>query len=118
MGPELIHFVESPGFTKRIDKLASVDVLFSLQNDLVNDPELGDLMAGCAGARKGRVGNKAAGKGKSGGFRYIYVYIVIAGTIYLIHFYGKNEKANLSKAERNELANLVTELKRLYGEEN
>ena len=40
MGPELIHFVESPGFTKRIDKLASVDVLFSLQNDLVNDPEL------------------------------------------------------------------------------
>lgn len=43
---------------------------------------------------------------------------MIAGTIYLIHFYGKNEKANLSKAERNELAKLVKELKRLYGEEN
>ena len=118
MKAELIHFVESPGFTNRIDKLASLDVLFSLQNDLVKDPELGDLMAGCAGARKGRVGDKAAGKGKSGGFRYIYVYIVIAGTIYLIHFYGKNEKANLSKAERNELAKLVKELKRLYGKEN
>ena len=75
-------------------------------------------MAGCAGARKGRIGDKAAAKGKSGGFRYIYVYIVIAGTIYLIHFYGKNEKANLSKAERNELAKLVKELKRVYGEEN
>lgn len=73
-------------------------------------------MAGCAGARKGRVGDKSAGKGKSGGFRYIYVYIVIAETIYLIHFYGKNEKSNLSKAERNELATLVKELKRLYGE--
>ncbi|MBK9527927.1 MAG: addiction module toxin RelE [Acidobacteria bacterium] len=118
MRAKLIHFVESPGFTNRIDKLASLEVLLSLQNDLIRDPELGDLMAGCAGARKGRVGDKAAGKGKSGGFRYIYVYIVIAGTIYLIHFYGKNEKGNLSKAERNELAKLVKELKRLYGEEN
>ena len=118
MRAKLIHFVESPGFTNRIDKLASLEVLLSLQNDLVKDPELGDLMAGCAGARKGRVGDKAASKGKSGGFRYIYVYIVIAGTIYLIHFYGKNEKANLSKAEQNELAKLVKELKRLYGEEN
>jgi hypothetical protein len=70
------------------------------------------------GGEKRPGGNKAAGKGKSGGFRYIYVYIVIAGTIYLIHFYGKSEKANLSKAERNELAKLVKELKRLYGEEN
>src|SRR5215210_4517835 len=116
MKPELIHFVETPGFTNRIDKLASLDVLFSLQNDLVKDPDRGDLMAGCAGARKGRVGDKSAGKGKSGGFRYIYVYIVIAGTIYLIHFYGKNEKANLSKAERNALAKMVRTLKRLYGE--
>ena len=118
MGSDLIHFVESPGFTNRIDKLASLEVLFSLQNDLVKNPEHGDLMAGCAGARKGRVGEKATGKGKSGGFRYIYVYIVIAGTIYLLHFYGKNEKANLSKAERNELAKLVKELKRLYGEKS
>jgi len=86
MKARLIHFVESPNFTDRIDKLASLEVLLSLQNDLVRDPELGDLMAGCAGARKGRVGDKAAGKGKSGGFRYVYVYIVIAGTIYLIHF--------------------------------
>ena len=118
MTAKLIHFVESPGFTNRIDKLASLDVLFSLQSDLVMDPQMGDLMPGCAGARKGRVGNKVAGKGKSGGFRYIYVYIEIAGTIYLIHFYSKNEKSNLSKAERNELGKLVKELKRLYGEES
>ena len=118
MSSELIHFVEAPGFTNRLDKLASLDVLFSLQNELVKNPELGDLMAGCAGARKGRIGDKALGKGKSGGFRYIYIYIEIAGTIYLLHFYGKNEKANLSKAERNELAKLVKQLKRLYGEKS
>jgi hypothetical protein len=52
-------------------------------------------MEGCGGARKGRVGDKASGKGKRGGFRYVYLYIEIAGTIYLLHFFGKNEKANL-----------------------
>ena len=117
MASELIHFVESPGFTKRIDKLASLDVLFALQSDLAKDPLLGDLMEGCGGARKARVGDKSSGRGKSGGFRYIYMYIEIAGTIYLLHFFGKNEKANLSKAERNEVAKLVKELRRLYGEE-
>ena len=113
MASELIHFVESPGFTKRIDKLASLDVLFALQSDLAKDPLLGDLMEGCGGARKARVGDKSSGRGKSGGFRYIYMYIEIAGTIYLLHFFGKNEKANLSKAERNEVAKLVKELRRL-----
>src|SRR5260221_10731415 len=62
MKAELIHFVESPGFTDRIDKLASLDVLFSLQNDLVKDPELGDLMAGCAGARKGPGREQSSGQ--------------------------------------------------------
>lgn len=117
MASDLIHFVESPGFTKRIDKLASMEVLFSLQSDLVKNPLLGDLMEGCGGARKARVGDKGiSGRGKSGGFRYVYLYIEIAGTIYLLHFFGKNEKANLSKAERNEVAKLVKELKRLYVE--
>lgn len=118
MSADLIHFVESPGFTRRIDKLASLEVLFTLQTDLVRDPEAGDLMEGCGGARKARVGDKTTGKGKSGGFRYVYIYIEIAGTIYLIHFFGKNEKANLSKAERNEVAKLVKELKRLYGKKD
>lgn len=118
MASELIHFVEAPGFTKRIDKLASTDVLFSIQSELVRNPLHGDLMEGCGGARKARVGDKSSGRGKSGGFRYVYLYIEIAGTIYLLHFFGKNEKANLSKTERNEVAALVKELKRIYGEKN
>ena len=118
MATDLFHFVESPGFSKRIDKIASLDVLFSLRSDLARNPLLGDLMEGCGGARKGRVGDKGSSKGKSGGFRYVYFYIEIAGTISLLHFFGKNEKANLSKAERNEIAKLVKELKRLYGEKD
>ncbi|MEQ1605038.1 MAG: addiction module toxin RelE [Pyrinomonadaceae bacterium] len=118
MSDELIHFIESPGFTKRFDKLASLDVLFTLQNELIRDPELGDLMAGCSGARKARIGDRSMARGKSGGFRYVYVYLEIAGTIYLLHFFDKNEKANLSKAERNELGMLVKRLKSLYAKES
>ena len=101
MKPELIHFVESPGFTKGIDKLASVELLFALQNDLINDPERGVLIAGCAGARKARIGDPASGRGKSGGFRYVYIYIEVTGTIYLLHFFAKNEKAYRKLIETN-----------------
>jgi len=118
MKSKLIHFVEAPGFTRRIDKLASLDVLFALQSELVLNPELGVLMTGCAGARKARIGERSSARGKRGGFRYVYVYIEIAGIIYLLHFFDKNEKANLSKAERNELGVLVKELKGLYGEKD
>jgi hypothetical protein len=31
MATDLFHFVESPGFSKRIDERASLEVLFSLQ---------------------------------------------------------------------------------------
>jgi hypothetical protein len=114
MTGELIHFVETKIFTKRIDKLASIDVLLALQNELARDPKLGALISGCAGARKGRIADKNQSRGKSGSFRYIYVYIEIAGTIYLLYFYGKNEMDNLSNAERNEIAKLVTRLKSKY----
>lgn len=116
MERDLLHFVETGVFTKKLEKIASTDVLFELQSDLLKDPELGDLIPGCAGARKARIANKQQSRGKSGSFRYIYIYIKVASTVYLLTFYGKNEKADLSKTERNELAKLDRKLKGIYGE--
>jgi hypothetical protein len=48
-----------------------------------------------------------AGMGKSGGARVIYYYHSDRIPLFLLTAYGKNERANLSKAERNELAQLV-----------
>lgn len=112
----LLHFVETPVFTKRLDKLASMEVLFDLQNELCANPQLGDLIQGTNGARKARIGDKQQNRGKSGAFRYLYLYLENAETVYLLVFYGKNEKDNLSKAERNEIAELVVLLKTAYGE--
>ena len=73
-------------------------------------------MEGCGGARKARVGDKAHGRGKRGSFRYIYVFLKKAGVIYLLMFYGKNEKDELSKDEKKVIESLVRQLKEKYGE--
>lgn len=46
-------------------------------------------------------------RGKSGSSRVVYVDFAIYEKIYLISAYAKNEKENLSKAERNEIKKLI-----------
>lgn len=58
-------------------------------------------------------------KGKSGSSRVCYVDFLIHETVYLITVYSKNEKDNLSKAERNEIKKFIDILeKRLGGNDN
>lgn len=45
--------------------------------------------------------------GKSSGVRVIYYVHNETMPLYLLTMFAKNERANLSKAERNELAGLV-----------
>jgi hypothetical protein len=48
-----------------------------------------------------------AGRGKRGGARVIYYWHNERLPLLLLAAYGKNEKANLSKAERNSMKQLV-----------
>ncbi|NMF99543.2 type II toxin-antitoxin system RelE/ParE family toxin [Aromatoleum toluolicum] len=59
----------------------------------------GGVFASCPWSRGGR--------GKSGGVRVIYYFHSEAMPLYLLTLVAKNERANLSKAERNTLAELV-----------
>ena len=95
MNEPLLHFVETPIFTKRIDKLASVEVLFDLQNELIINPKRGDVLQGTNGARKARIGERQQKRGKSGSFRYIYIYLEQVGIVYLMFIFAKNEQVNL-----------------------
>ena len=76
---------------------------------MLRNPEIGDLIQGTGGLRKMR--HRAAGRGKRGGYRVTYLYVPSRETIYLITLYAKNEKENLSPAERNELRKVVEVLK-------
>ncbi len=82
--------------------------LADLQSMILLDPEAGALMRDTGGLRKLRV--PLEGRGKRGGARVCYVDFVVKEAIYLITAYPKNEKDNLSKAERNEVRKLIDRL--------
>ena len=53
----------------------------------------------------------AKGKGKRGGGRIIYLYLVIAARIYLIRCYAKNVRTDLTADEKKQLRQIAASLK-------
>jgi hypothetical protein len=80
--------------------------LRQLQETLLEHPKAGKVIRGTKGLRKIRIAFE--GQGKSG--RVAYVDFTVHETIYLITAYHKNEKDNLSKAERNAIAKIIVRL--------
>ena len=108
----LITVVELPEFIKRAGKLLLKTEKDELLFYLSSKPKAGTLIQGTGGIRKLRWASK--GKGKSGGSRVIYIYYNDSTPLFLLTIFGKNEKVNLSKSERNELAKLIKELIKSY----
>jgi len=105
--------VEMPEFQKRSYKLLSNSERLSIINYLAAHPSAGDIMQGTGGIRKLRW--SAQGKGKSGGVRVIYYHRNESMPLFLLTLFGKGEKANLTKAERNELSKFTSLLTNNYG---
>lgn len=101
----MITVAEVPEYIRRVEKLLSNVERRDVIDYLAAHPKAGDLMEGTGGIRKLRWGR--GGQGKSGGVRVIYYFHSEAMPLYLLTLFAKNERANLSKAERNELAGLV-----------
>jgi hypothetical protein len=78
---------------------------------LIDRPDAGDVIPGLGGVRKLRWAAK--GRGKRGGARIIYLYVVIAARIYLLRCYSKSERADLTTDEKKEVRQLVAYLKGL-----
>lgn len=86
----------------------SDDDLKKLQLELLLNSQNYPVMQETGGLRKMRFALENCGK--SGSIRVVYVDFVIYETIYLISAYSKNEKDNLSKAERNTIKMLIEKL--------
>ena len=100
------EFVMLPEFDRKWKDMGLTDrELKALQEELTINPQKGDVMQGTGGLRKIRVAFE--GKRKSGSARVCYVDFAVYERIYLITAYSKDEKDNLSKAERNEVKKLI-----------
>jgi hypothetical protein len=73
------------------------------------EPDAGELIVGSGGCRKLRLAGK--GKGKSGGYRIITYFYSYDAPVYLLLAFAKNQMANLSKSQVNELAAITKVLK-------
>ena len=93
--------VETPSYLALAEKLFSDAERADIVLMVAADPECGDVVAGTGGFRKVRVAR--SGMGKSGGARVIYIFRNETFPLFLITVFPKNEKANLTKAERNAL---------------
>ena len=103
------EFVIMPEFDHQWQRLGLGDnELRQLQEALLQNPKAGAVIQGTKGLRKIRIAFE--GHGKRGSGRVAYVDFAIYEAIYLITAYPKNEKDNLSKAERNEVAKVIVRL--------
>jgi mRNA-degrading endonuclease RelE of RelBE toxin-antitoxin system len=93
------EFVESKAFSKQARELSG-QILANIQSDLVQNPERGDIVKGTHGVRKARVADPAATRGKSGSYRYLYLYLEHAGRIHLLYLFSKGEQTDLSPEQK------------------
>lgn len=108
--------VELPEFQRSASSLLSEAEKQTIISYLAAHPLSGAIMQGTGGIRKLRWAS--GNKGKSGGVRIIYYYHNESIPLFLLTVFGKNEKANLSKAERNELGKFTILLTLNYGGKN
>jgi hypothetical protein len=97
--------VETGRFIKDAQPLMPESERAELIAFVAGNPEAGNVIPETGGVRKLRWG--IPGRGKRGGARVIYYYHSERLPVFLLAAYAKNEKANLSKAERNAMRKLV-----------
>ena len=113
---ELVRgFIESPRFHKRWFELGfSEEDLLELQLVLLDNPKIGPVMQETGGLRKVRYAFE--GRGKSGSVRVLYVDFEKHERILLLNLFTKDEKENLTKAERNQIKKAMKQLElELFG---
>jgi hypothetical protein len=93
--------VETQGFLRDSAGRMTERERFELVTYLALNPDAGDLMPDTGGIRKIRWAIQ--GRGKRGGVRVIYYFHSPAMPLFLLNVFAKNEKANLTPAERRDL---------------
>lgn len=99
--------VETSIFTRQVLSLLSDEEYRRLQSILVIHPETGDIIQGSGGLRKLRWGVQR--RGKRGGIRVIYYWVVNKEQILMLLIYAKTHQGDLTPEQLKLLRKIVME---------
>ncbi|MGX2967612.1 type II toxin-antitoxin system RelE/ParE family toxin [Ursidibacter sp. B-7004-1] len=106
-----LSFIELAPFIRFRDEYLTDDEYRSIQMELLQNPEKGEVIQGLGGLRKIRVSLGKSNKGKQGGARAIYFYFVSKHRIYFLAGYTKNKQIDLTSEQKKVLATIVDIIK-------
>ena len=106
--PDMRRLFLLPRYQREAARLLDAKVQDEMGRHIADDPERHPRIAGGGGMRKARWAR--SGTGKRGGVRVIY-YFAAPEAVYFISVYAKNEKENLSDAEKQALSKILKPIK-------
>jgi hypothetical protein len=110
--PVPVSVVETPEFLAATRRIMDDEDRGLLVGHLTRNPLAGDLIPGTGGVRKLRWALE--GRGKRGGARVVYYYHSDAMPIFALTASTKNERADISQADRNDFRRLTALLVERY----
>jgi len=100
-------FVELPPFERVRQSYLDDTAYRQLQDELMANPEAGDVIEGTGGLRKLRQPDPRRGKGKRGGLRVIYYWWLGGDQFWLFTVYDKDQADDLTPEQRKVLKQLL-----------
>ena len=100
-------FVQTKIFSKKLDQKDVKELLEAIEDEILEDPQAGKVIAGTGGVRKLRIKDRSRAKGKRGGLRILYLDLPHREVTYLLCLYGKDESDDISFEQRKQILNLV-----------
>jgi mRNA-degrading endonuclease RelE of RelBE toxin-antitoxin system len=103
-----LRFVQLDPFTKKWSKLGLLDDdLRALEIVIMSTGERLPVIPGAGGLRKLRLSQEGSNRGKRDSFRVCYALFPDYGIVLLVTVFGKNEKSDLSAADRNAISKVI-----------
>ena len=100
-----MQFIETSAFTRQVTSLLADDEYRQLQVALSARPDMGAIIPASGGLRKARWSK--AEKGKRGGVRVIYYWVVSQDQILMLFMYPKSERDDLTPQQLKVLREIV-----------
>lgn len=100
-------FKELPSFERLREEYLDDQAFKDLQEELLKDPNAGDVIKDTGGLRKLRFVDKRRSKGKRSGLRVIYYWRSADDQFWLFMVYDKDEASDLTDKQRKTLKNVL-----------